>query len=66
MRQSQVPASFGWRPLVAIRPRELLEGILEFLVRLNDHGPLLVLSQFIAEYSYWLIVGKRIWTLLSR
>ena len=66
VRQSQVPASFGWRPLVAIRPRELLEGILELLVRLNDHGPLLVLSQFIAEYSYWLIVGKWIWTLLSR
>ena len=63
VRQSQVPASFGWRPLVTIRPREFLEGVLEFLIRLNDHGPLLLLSQFIAKYSYRLIVGKRIWTL---
>ena len=65
MRHSQVAASFGRRPLVTIRPRELLEGVLELLVRLNDHGPLLLLSQLIAKYPHRLVAGKRIRTLLG-
>ena len=65
MRQPQVPASFGRRPLVTVGPRELLEGVLEFLVRLNDHRPLLLLGQLVAEYPHWLIVGKRIRTLVG-
>ena len=65
MRQPEVPASFGRRPLVAVGPRELLEGVLELLVRLNDHRPLLLLGQLVAEYPHWLIVGQRVRTLVG-
>ena len=65
MRQPQVPASFGRRPLGTVRPRELLEGVLELLVRLNDHRPLLLLGQLVAKDPHWLIVGERIRTLIG-
>ena len=63
MCQLEVLAGLCWGLLVPVGLGELLEGGLELLVRLDDHLPLLVRGQLVAEHAHGLVAAQRIRTL---